>query len=500
MTGGPTTLALAMAGAATLQLLGASLALTLLRGRHRAFCLASGLLWGAALHGVLAAAIVLTRQALGALPLHPTPLVAASTALASAAALGLCLARAAARGARPLPLLAAQLTAAALVALATALALAFDLSTLTPDSLGIIEAALGLARLRDPLYAGLPFLGSRGLLGVLLHAPADALGLEFLWFASPLLALSCLASLACAGFGALRTAGADRATATGAVALGLAWLLGCYFWTWQIFYVHVNLLAGAWLLLFFVAAWRSLVDEDDAWLPLAGLALLGFQMLRVEGTLFAALATGVLVLERAAAGRPRRPELWLVLPGALWCGLLAHALEGDGGLVDAPRLLAMAGLLLGCLGLAAGARHAALAPLRERLPGAAAGALLVFSCVLVVLRPEHMIGRLGILAWNAVGIGLWSTTWAFVPAFALAAPLLGRVPHQRFVQLGLATFFLGLFDLTFVGHWRAGWYDSGNRMLGHALPTLVWLGVVRAGAILPPRADRRRAERSPAPP
>ncbi len=80
---------------------------------------------------------------------------------------------------------------------------------------------------------------------------------------------------------------------------------------------------------------------------------------------------------------------------------------------------------------------------------------------------------------------------ALVRAVALAASLLGRVPHQRFLQLSLAAYFVGLLGLTYAGTWRAGWYDSANRMLTHALPALVWLGMLRAAAIVPPGVGSR---------
>jgi hypothetical protein len=481
---------IAMGGVVALQLLGASLARTALRGRQLGFCLASGLLWGISCYGVLAAAVVLTRLALGALPLYPTSCVAGATGLAAALALAvsqLC------DGDSPLSrsrALAGQAAGAAGAALVTLFAVSFDLSTLTPDSLDMIEAGLGLARMHDPQFADVTFLGGRGLLGVLIHAPASALPFDFLWFASPLLGLSCMATMATAAWAAVRSLGRNRVVAGVAVGLGTLWLLGCYFWLYQLFYVHVNQLAGATLLLFFVAAWRSLADTDDRWIPLAGLALLAFQMVRVEGTFFAALFTAVLVLERAAAGRRARPDLWLVLPGVAWCAVLAVAVEHRGGIVDTRRLLLMGGLLLGCLPLGWLARRPRLSDQRNALPGLALGALGLALLVLVAMRPEHMIERAGVLAWNAVGVGLWSTTWAFVPAVVLASPLLGRVPHQRFVQLALGAYFVGLLGLTYAGYWREGWYDSGNRMLTHALPSLVWLGMLRAAAIAPPRAEK----------
>lgn len=492
MTPDTTPVWIAMSGAAALQLLGASLALALLRGRHRVFCTAGGLLWGLAAYGVLAAGIVLARYALGWLPLYPAEAIATTTALAAASAVAVSHLRCARGPLSSLELLSCQVVGAGAVALATLSAVSFDLSTLTPDSLGMIEAALELARVRDPELAGLPFLQARGILAVLLHAPAAALPFDFLWFASPLLGLSCLASLAAAAAGAIRDGGSSRGVAAAVATLGTLWLLGCYFWSYQLFYVHVNQLAGATLLLFFVTAWRCLADADDAWLPLAGLALLAFQMLRVEGTLFATLFSAIFVLERAAAGRRALPELWLVLPGAVWCLALAAAIGDQRGIVDAGRLLLMATLLIGCLPLGWLARRPGLHGLRARLPTAALGLLGLGLLVLVALRPEHMIGRLGVLLWNAVGVGLWGATWAFVPAVALAAPLLGRVPHQRFVQLGLAAYFLALLGLTYLGYWREGWYDSGNRMLTHALPTLAWLGMLRVAAIVPSAGDPPR--------
>jgi len=500
MTGDTTPVWLVMGGAGLLQVLGAGLGFTFLGARRLAFCLASGLLLGLTLHGLLAAVGVLARFALGALPLYSTVWAVAATGIAGAVALATC-ARRATRDGLPLPTLVAALASSAFaIAALTLVAISFDLSTLTPDSLGMIEAALELARIRDPELAGLPFLTSRGMLGVLIHAPAAALPFDFLWFASPVLGAACLATLASAAWSAIRDLDRGRGVAALVVAAGVTWLLGCFFWLYQLFYVHVNQLAGALLLVFAVAAWRSQHDRDDAWLPVAGLALLGFQMLRVEGTLFAALLVAVVVLERAASDRSPRAEAWLVLPGVAWCGALALAMGGDPGIVDAPRLLATAGLLLACLPLGRLARSAHLATHRERLPGAALVALGLALLVAFVLRPAHMTERLGVLAWNALGVGLWSSAWAMVPAFVLASPVLGRVPHQRLVQHCLAAAAIGLVALTYVGFWREGWYDSGNRMLTHALPTLVWLGMLRAAAIAPPSLAARPASPTAADP
>lgn len=470
----------AFAAVAGLQLLGASLAASVLRGRHLPFCLASGLLWGGAAHVLLAAAVLLPRLALGAAPLLPLGPVAALSGTAILVLAAVFHLHAGRWGVASVRVAGAQLAAAGVAGAVALLAIRFDLTPLTPDSLALIEAGLALARVSDPALVQVSFLGGRGLFGAILHAPAAASPLDFLWFLTPLFGLSTLATLVTAAAGTLIRAGERPKLALGLAGLGCLWLVSCYLWLFQLFYLHVNGLAAGYVLLFFVGAWTALAERDERWMPLAGLALLAFQMIRVEGSFFAALAVAFLVLERADDERPQAPELWLILPGVTWCAITAALVGSEGAIVDRARVLAMAGTLLACLPLGWAARRPRLRGVRGRLPLALAAALALGVALLFALAPDHMSRHLAVLLRNAGVDGRWSTAWTLVPGLLLAAPLFRRIPHQRFVSLALTACLLGLLGLTFVGYWRAGWFDSGNRMLTHALPALVWLGILRA--------------------
>ena len=60
---------------------------------------------------------------------------------------------------------------------------------------------------------------------------------------------------------------------------------------------------------------------------------------------------------------------------------------------------------------------------------------------------------------------------------------LAPVPRQRFVLLGLVAYLLVILGLSYEAHWRLAWFDSGNRMLTHVLPSFAWMFAVRGGAI-----------------
>ena len=112
-------------------------------------------------------------------------------------------------------------------------------------------------------------------------------------------------------------------------------------------------------------------------------------------------------------------------------------------------------------------------------------ALAAVFVLLVLARPDHILEKSRLHVLNALVVGGWSTAWILVAALALAAPLLGRMPHQGFVWFGVVGYLIVTFDLTYFGYWRQGWGDSGNRMLTHVLPTIAWAMMVNGAVSVP---------------
>lgn len=474
-------------------LLGALGVLWVLRGRHLAFAVSSGLLWGLALHVCLGTLALLLAVAGGWRPLYPAPWLAGGTALLAVAAAIAVRRHARAWGGSPARIGGGLAAGAAVLALAVAAALRWNTSAFAVDSFAYLERGLGMARIGDQAYGGVGFLQARGLFGAMLHAATDLAGVEYLYFVMPVLSLAGLATLAVAIVEALRRLGRSRRVAALAAALSLGCLVSSYFVAYQLVLLHVNWLAALYLLLFFFCAWMALELREDRWLALSAVALFAFVLLRVEGALFAAAFVAFLAVEpREPARRPRWPVLALVLPALLWCGVTAMLLLGEqpGRIAGRPRLLLMGGALV-LAGILSGWAGTPVA--RRWLPGLRWAGLLGLGLgllVLFALAPERMFDRTGTLLENALFIGRWSSAWALVGALLLAGRWLAPVPHQGFVLFGLLAYGLLLLALSYVAPWRAGWFDSGNRMLTHVLPSVAWLLALKAGAIVPAARGR----------
>jgi hypothetical protein len=469
-----------------LQLLGSAAALCVLRGRYPAFCVASGLLWGLALHAFLALPPLLVAYVLGRPPLYRAGGMVELSVAAAAGALVLLGVRAARWGASRRRLFAAQALGLALVAAATALALEWNLSILSLDSFAIMERGLALARVPDARWVNVAFLKSRGIFGALTHALTPLSGVEYLYFLMPVVSASFLATLATLTWQTATTLGHSRRAAAVATLLGVVWLASCYFVAFQAFYVHVNWLAAMYVLLFFHSAWMALETEDGRWFVPAAAALLAFILLRVEGAMVAALFLGLLALEPRRSVQ-LRPAVVLALPGVFWCLCVCAILGDERDIVDRPRLLLMAGALASSIALAWGMRRPRLRASASRLQLAMVCGLGAVYALMLAARPDYMLEKSRIHLTNAMTLGTWSTAWATATAFALAAPLLGRIPRERFIGLGIAGYLLLTFALAWFGPWRPGWWDSGNRMLTHVLPVLAWLTMAKAVAIAPAR-------------
>ncbi len=325
---------------------------------------------------------------------------------------------------------------------------------------------------------------------MLLHAAGGASGVEYLYFLMPVVSVAFLVTLALAVLKAVSLLGRSRRVAAWAAVLGIAWLASCYLVTFQMFYLHVNWSAAIYVFLLFYTVWMALQTREDRWFVLAAGAAFAFVLLRTEGPLFVAVFLCLLAFERRGQdARPLWPTAAMALPSIVWC-LCLSAIIGDArGTVDRTRLLAMTGALAGSIALAWCMRRPWFSERAAwlRAAGLAAGlaALTAVWVILAAKRADWMVARPLILFADALVAGNWATGWLLIAAFALAAPLLGRMPHQGFLLLWVAASLILMFEMSYFASWRLGWSDSGNRMLTHLLPAVAWVMMVKGAAIAP---------------
>jgi hypothetical protein len=474
--------------------LGSCAALCALRGRHLLYAVSSGLAWGLALHVFLGLPLVLASYAAGSYPLYRIGVAGAVDAGAALAAVIVVAANARRWGLTLRRLLVVQGVAIAGLAACTAAAMTWNFSAMSPDSFAYVEHGLALARIHDARQVSLDFVREISIFGVLVHAASGLAGVEYLHFLAPVVTASLLATLAAATAGGILRLARPPWVAAAATILGLTWLMTGYLVVFQVFYVHVNWLAAVYLLLFFHALWMALDTRLERWFEPAAAAAFAFALVRVEGALFLALFVGLLALETGVDER-RRPW-WvaaLALPAATWCSISA-VLGGEGGrIVDRTLLLAMAAALVATVALAWAMRSDRIRRHASALQSYGLVGLAGIVAGMIVARPEHMLSHLRILIVNAFLAGGWATTWGLAAALGLAAPLLGRLPQQRFLGLSIAGYLGGIVAMTYFGSWRPGWFDSGNRMLVHILPTVAWVLMLKSALIaLPQRTHPSR--------
>jgi hypothetical protein len=325
---------------------------------------------------------------------------------------------------------------------------------------------------------------------------------------APLLALSLVGAFVHLGARALAAGRHDRRRAMGVAVLTAAALMSPYLMLLHAFYIHVNLAAAVYLFLAVACLWSAEREAEKAWLTLGFVFLAGFALQRVEA-IGLVLALIAMAWSRTRlddhAWRPRLIVGWL-------CALVWHVevwqLSGPAARILTPdRLMVlMAGIAAWAGALVLLARPA-LARWRPRLAPAMLTGLGLATLAAAAANPRGVWASLGSLIENSVGLE-WGGLWPVMTLLALASlPLLGRPrvppPGQwlfaaaAFGQVAFVIMLSALRNLPYTPFWQ----DSGNRMLIHATPLLLfWLMLVYGPVVVSSgRADGYTARAAPSP-
>lgn len=222
--------------------------------------------------------------------------------------------------------------------------------------------------------------------------------------------------------------------------------------------------------------------------PVSAMALSALAMTRAEGPLVVALVMIALVADQ---GLPRRTWRQLgtmgVLPAAVWYWRLATA-GASGDILSPTRSAFMIGVLAAPVAVLAIPQ---LDFIRRWLVPIAFGALTCAISGLAVAEPEGFGTSAATTAGNLLTTGSWGAVWwLLVPAIAMGimtGPTLEREDSWLLILLGFGGLVMilgGIRDFPF----RAGFGDSGNRMMIHIVP-LAFLFVIVKTLV----ASRRRS-------
>ena len=260
-------------------------------------------------------------------------------------------------------------------------------------------------------------------------------------------------------------------------------LFSTYFIIFQFFYIHNSLISAAYLFVGVSGFWLAVIEDENKWMILAVLGLLGFSLARNEAPLFALI---FLVLVISKDRIPYRFRLRLILPLlgliSLWYLFLLGRMGGGTSILDPKRTLALIGTLIACGILVLISELKWIKRyLLPYLPVIMLGSLAFLLIFMVIQKPQHMAISVWVISKNLFESGGWGITWLFF-GFLFVLSLPGpRVPWEGLFVIGISSFLALLLALVYFRNpFRLGWGDSANRMLTHILPVIILYVLMKA--------------------
>jgi hypothetical protein len=438
-----------------------------------AFLCASSLLWGALGYVLLVAlALVLGLPVRGFVPPAGLALIA-GLAVVNGARGNFQLARA------ELSWLGGVLAGLVFVLLAAS---RFNFSSATYDSFTqiLMGRSMGLDGLTQDVRM---VLSSWGIFVPALQSASVIIGVDYLSLASPAFAYALLLLFPYLTWRALPHARGQFGAALLLALAGALLLFTSDFMVFLAFYIHTNLIAGAFLFTAIAAFWLARKEQEQAWLVFGIAGLIGFSLTRAEAPLF----TVLFLVAILSTGRiSRRGQIRFILPflGGIsaWLLYLAYINPAGGVILNPVKILVIVSMLLGLGALVLLSRLSWVERLRRILPYGMLAFLGLGLAFMFLTKPGLMWENVVAILKNLFVSGRWGATWVVACLLATFAAFQPQIEDEIFFT-SLPAYFLLVLSLGYMRFpYESQWYGSANRILAHVLPVVLFYLLVKLGA------------------
>jgi len=358
--------------------------------------------------------------------------------------------------------------------------LSLNFSFFTNDSWALVAGGRTIA-LSTRLPARL--LAETGIFSSILHAAGSFWRFDYLYALYPLVALMLVLFLIYGLYAPFENKKISPNRRLAFCGLAALFLLSTYFILLNSFYVHSNLLYGFYTFIALFGLWRRLLGDPFVWLVVSILALLSSIFIRVEGPLVAVIPIVLLISSPKLSFKDKWIYvLSVTLAVSAWFIKLFFVFSGfRGKKLTADRSLLVILIYFVCLlGLWLSERRR-LARLRCFIPPAMLYALTLLWSYFIWTKGMSLKGgdliihRYGILLINILRDGGWGATWIALFVLFVAALFMARFEQEFLFAYYILSFVLLFNSINlFRGGFRAGWGDSGNRMMVHLIFILVF--------------------------
>jgi hypothetical protein len=240
--------------------------------------------------------------------------------------------------------------------------------------------------------------------------------------------------------------------------------------------------------------WLAISEENNAWLAFAAPALVCVSLMRTETFIIAVFILFLVVSLFKLSARARwlfsLPFLGLMF---LWYILFYVRFSRETTVLSPARIFLLI-LLLVSLGVYVFIlRYRKFEEwVRSIVFYAVGGAAVLLVVGMLLLERHNTIASLLVTLQNMFVFGKWGAIWYVVCLGLILAFSQPRFKNERFFVLILAINFIFLIAFGSIRTlpYHLGWFDSGNRMLTHILPLVVYYLVLKYAPAWMGRAAR----------
>lgn len=260
--------------------------------------------------------------------------------------------------------------------------------------------------------------------------------------------------------------------------LGVLILGSCYFWIYQSFWIMNNVFTAIFLTLGLIFAWRARRTQSSLFLFLSYISMLTFAFARVESplysVLFIALITGLNFpyewLKRYILSYSLFIIIWYInLFSFKDIGVYSDFFSvGKGIAILSCYLLLILYIYL--------FNQKWIQWLRQYLYPIITGLLIIGILGAIILKPTFAINNFHMLIQNLFYPMLWGYTFIIIAGMAMISLFMKNYKYKEFVSTCIYGYLFLLIIIFMFRKYplRAGYGDSGNRMLTHILPLIVF--------------------------
>ena len=358
----------------------------------------------------------------------------------------------------------------------------FNFSTVSQDS--YYQIMTGREMAFDGFSAAvMNYMAIAGPFMLVMQSAGVLIGVDYLYTLSPLFFISLLLIFLYICFRSIRLKFSGPIFPFFISLLAALAFLSSDLFLFQIFYIHGNLPASTYLFVCMGVCWLAAREENPTWLVFAGLSLIAFSLIRIEGILYALILLFLVFTIFHFAPRTRWSfSLPFLITIFLWYLLIFIRFPDKAGFLDRTRILMLMASLVFLGFYVFLLRYPFIRQWASKLlPYVVGFGVIILGAALWFLFPANTSTSLLVTLQNMFIEGRWGALWYVVPLLLALVFTRPRIENELFFILFFILYFVFLVALGSIREfpYHTKWYDSGNRMFTHILPIIFFYLVLK---------------------